>query len=427
MIGIILGLAVLMFLAFRGWSILWAAPIAALIVALTNGLDLLGAYTVTYMEGLVGFVLNWFPVFMLGAIFGKLMEYTGMAKSVAIWLSNKIGKKRAILAIVVSCAMLTYGGISLFVVAFAIYPLALTLFREAKISRKILPATIAVGAFTFTMTALPGTPQIQNLIPMRYFNTTAMAAPVMGIIAAAIMAILGYLYLIYRQKQLTATGEVFVEPAEEQTSADDEKLPSVALSVLPLVFLIVTFNILNFHIITALAAVNVLILVLNYKKFRGFPKAINAGASDSLIAIMNTSAAVGFGAVVQTLPAFTRLTEMLAEIPGTPLISLAVAVNLIAGATASASGGLGIALPALGEQYYQLAMQANISPEALHRVASIASGGLDLLPHNGAILTLLAVTGMTHKESYKDIAIATIVVPLIALAVVIALATLGIY
>ena len=425
--GIIIGLAVLMFLAFRGWSILWAAPIAALVVAIFNGAGLLESYIGPYMTGLVGFTRAWFPVFMLGAIFGKLMEFTGMAKSIAIKLSGLIGKERAILAVIASCAVLTYGGISLFVVVFAIYPIALNLFREANISRKILPAVIAVGAFTFTMTAVPGTPQIQNLIPMAHFNTGPTAAPIMGIVAAIIIAVLAYLYLKRRERQMAAAGEGFVEPSEKTEAIDDSKLPNPLLSLIPLVTVIVTFNVFNFHIVLALTIAILIILGMNISKRKEFVKAINAGATGSLIAIMNTSAAVGFGAVVREMPAFDGLAYMMFNIPGTPLISCAIAVTVLAGATGSASGGMGIALEALGEQYYRLAMERGISPEAFHRVSAIASGGLDTLPHNGAVLTVFAITGMTHKDSYKDIFIAAVIVPLIALAVVIALASLGIY
>lgn len=199
MIGIVLGLVVLMVLAYRGWSIIWIAPVSAGVVALTGGLDLLDAYKEPYMEG---FAKQWFPVFMLGAIFGKLMEDTGMAKSVAVSLSKLMGKERAILGVLLSAAVLTYGGVSLFVVVFAVYPLAINLFREANISRKLIPGTVALGAFTFTMTAVPGTPQIQNLIPMQYFHTTPTAAPIMGIVATLIMGGGGYFYLRRREKVL---------------------------------------------------------------------------------------------------------------------------------------------------------------------------------------------------------------------------------
>ncbi len=365
MFGILLGLVVLMVLAYLGWSIIWVAPIAAGVVALTGGLDLLEAYKDSYMSGFVGFAKDWFPVFMLGAIFGKLMEDTGMARSVAVAFTKVIGTSRAILGVLVSAAVLTYGGVSLFVVVFAVYPLALSLFREANISRKLIPATVALGAFTFTMTAIPGTPQIQNLIPMEYFHTDPMAAPVMGIIAAIIMAVGGYLYLRWQEKKLTAKGEVFTEPKDKKIveKVEDEKDPHFLLSILPLLTVLITLNVFSWDVITALVAGIILIMLLNIDKFKRFIKSINSGANGSVIAIINTSAAVGFGTVVKELPGFQRLTELLMGIKGNPLISEAIAVNILAGATGSASGGMGIALEALGEKYYQIAQNTGISPE----------------------------------------------------------------
>ena len=249
LLGIILGLVVLMVLAYIGWSIIWVAPIAAGVVALTGGLDLLDAYKDTYMGGFVGFAKAWFPVFLLGAIFGKLMEDSGMAKSVAVALTKVIGTKRAILGVVVSCAVLTYGGVSLFVVVFAVYPLALSLFREANINRKLIPGTVALGAFTFTMTALPGTPQIQNLIPMEYFETDAMAAPILGITAAIVMGVGGYFYLRWREKQLAAAGEVYTEPEDTKVIDTGGATPHFVLSVLPLLTVLVTLNFFKWDIV----------------------------------------------------------------------------------------------------------------------------------------------------------------------------------
>ncbi|SDY27261.1 GntP family permease [Salimicrobium album] len=426
MFGIFLGLVVLMVLAYIGWSIIWVAPIAAGVVALTGGLDLLDAYKDTYMGGFVDFAKSWFPVFMLGAIFGKLMEDTGMARSVAVAFTRVIGTNRAILGVLVSAAVLTYGGVSLFVVVFAVYPLALSLFREANISRKLIPATVALGAFTFTMTALPGSPQIQNLIPMEYFETDAMAAPVMGIIAGIIMAVGGYLYLRHREQKLREKGETFFEPEEKENVGEDEKTPMFVLSILPLLTVLLTLNLLQWDIVTALISGIVLIMLLNVTKYAKFIGAMNKGASGSVLAIINTSAAVGFGTVVREVPGFERLTEMLMGVKGNPLISEAVAVNVLAGATGSASGGMGIALEALGSKYYQIALDTGISPEAFHRVASLSSGGLDALPHNGAVLTLFAITGMTHKDSYRDIFVVAILIPIISVAVVILLNTIGV-
>jgi len=416
-------------LAYLGYSIIWVAPLAAGFVAWTGGLDLLEAYTGIYMSGLVGFLQTWFPVFMLSSIFGKLMEDTGMARSVALTLSKLLGEKRAILGVFLSAAVLTYGGISLFVVVFAVYPLALSLFRQANLPRRLIPATIALGAFTFTMTALPGTPQIQNLIPMTYFFTTPTAAPIMGIAAALVMAFGGYFYLMWRQNQLVNKGELFDEPKDNTVVEVTDETPNVFLSLVPLLSVLITLNLLEWNIVVSLMAGIILILLLSLPRIRhiGVTSSVNAGAKGSVTAILNTSAAVGFGTTVQAVPGFAILTSALMSIPGNPLVSLSVAINLLAGATGSASGGMGIALEALGEQYYNLSQTSGISPEAFHRVASISSGGLDVLPHNGAVLTLLTITGLTHRDSYMDIAVVAIVIPVLSVVVAIILASMGLY
>ena len=440
--GIFLGLALLMFLAYRGMSIIWVAPIAALVVALTGGLELLPSYTDTYMTGFVGFAKAWFPVFMLGAIFGKIMDETGAAKAVAHAVVNLIGKKYAILAVVLSSAVLTYGGISLFVVVFAIYPLALALFREANITRRLIPGAIALGAFTFTMTALPGSPQIQNLIPIQYFGTTAAAAPIMGLVASIVMLGGGMAWLTYREKGYNAKGVNFVE-LDKAVEAKVEVLPNWILSLLPLVIVVVTLNIATvmggaeaftetfgrapFSIIESLVFGIVLAILLFWKRMPNVVTTMNAGAAGSVLAIINTSAAVGFGAVVRAVPGFTDLTNAVLGIEGNPLIAQSVAVNILAGATGSASGGMGIALAALGENFVALSASSGIPLEAFHRVASVSSGGLDTLPHNGAVLTLLAVTAMTHKDSYLDIFMVATLIPIVSVITIIIMAGFGIY
>ncbi len=431
MLGIIIGLALLMYLAYRGMSIIWIAPICAVIVAVSGGLELLPAYSETYMGGLVGFAKSWFPAFLLGAIFGKVMDESGAARSVAYYITKIIGTKLAIVAVVVACGILTYGGVSLFVVVFAIYPLAVALFREANISRKLIPGAIALGSFTFTMTALPGSPQIQNLIPMPYFGTTPAAAPIMGIAGALVMFGGGILWLSYRQKKLTAAGEVFIELDKKVDEINAQSLPNPLLSSIPLILVIVVLNVFTKDLPAAQQVIPPLVtgiiaaILLNIKRLPKLVETINLGASGSVLAIINTSAAVGFGAVVRAVPGFETLTNFVLGIPGNPLISEAVAVNILAGATGSASGGMGIALAALGEKYMQLATSTGISPEAFHRIASMSSGGLDTLPHNGAVLTLLAVTAMTHKDSYKDIFMVGTVIPIVAVIVGIILASIG--
>jgi H+/gluconate symporter-like permease len=437
MIGIILGLILLMYLCYRGYSVIVVAPVTAAVVALFGGLELLPAYTGPYMEGFVGFAKNFFPIFLLGAVFGKIMDDTGAAQAVAQWVVKLIGKTQACLAVVLGCAVLTYGGVSLFVVVFAMYPLAVSIFREANVSRKLIPGAIGLGSFTFTMTAIPGTPQIQNLIPMNYFGTTSTASPIIGMVAGIFMAVSGVLWLNYRARQLAEAGEVFTEPTSGVTNITDASLlPSALLSLLPLVAVVGS----NFAfervvkggvylqswtgqtMIPALLIGIILTVAFNFARIVDLSKTLNEGASGSVLAIINTSAAVGFGAVVRAVPGFQTLTDAVLGIPGTPLISEAASVTILAGATGSASGGLGIALAALGEKF----MATGVNPEHLHRVAAIACGGLDSLPHNGAVLTLLAVCAMTHKDSYKDIAVCTVAIPLVATALAIAMATVGI-
>lgn len=424
MLGIFIGLILLVVLAYRGYSILWVAPLCALTVAAFGSLDLLPSYTETYMGGLVDFTKSWFPIFMLGAIFGKLMEVSGSAASVAGMLVRLIGKNNAILAIVIGCAVLTYGGISLFVVVFAMYPLALALFKEADIPRKLIPGTIALGAFTFTMTALPGSPQLNNLIPTKYFHTSPMAAPIIGITASIVMLGLGYWYLHRRQISLQKADMHYDDPASFHAMEKND-LPPFILAVLPLLCVVITLNVIKLPIILSLLIGILLTMVLNFKKAKLFAAACNQGAEGSVQAILNTSAAVGFGTVVKAVPGFQILVSALLGMHGSPLISESLAVTLLAGATGSSSGGMGIALEALGPKYMELAASLHIDPEVFHRIAAIASGGLDSLPHCGAVITLLAVTGMNHKDSYKDIGMVTCVIPLLATVAAVIMGMLG--
>ena len=430
--GIVLGLALLIFLAFKGQSILWVAPVCAAVVALLSmfedpTINVLEMWTGNYMQAMATFLQTWFPAFMLGAIFGKVMEVSGAAKSVGLWLTKLIGAKQAILAVVIACGVLTYGGISLFVVVFAIYPLAVALYREADIPNKLIPGAISLGAFTFTMTAIPGTPQIQNIIPTNYYGTTPMAAPVMGVVAALVMLIGGVVWMKMRENKLKKEGLHFVEPSNLEVMSDDTKLPNPIVSLIPLISVPVTLNVLNVPLVGSLLIAVVLTLVLNFHCAKDFPKAINDGAAGGLMSIGNTAAANGFGGVVKAVPGFATLTTMLLGIPGTPLVSEAISVSVLAGATGSASGGMGIALEALGPKYMELAASdPNLSPEALHRVASVASGGLDTLPHNGAVITLLSVCGLTHKDSYLDICVNCCIIPTIAVIVCIIFAMIGI-
>ncbi len=417
----------MIFLAYKGHSIIWVAPLSAFVVmlfalgaGLGEGRSLLSAYTADYMRGVGEYFISWFPTFLLGAIYGKVMEVTGAAKSLADALVKAIGTRFAVLAVLVPCLALTYGGVSLFVVVFIMYPIGYAIFKSAGIPRNLLPPIIAFGAFGITMTSIPGSPQIQNLIPMEYFGTTATAAPVYGIISALLIGIPGYFYLDYRVRQAKKNGLCFEDDIKfESFDKDGQADPSWhwLSGLVPLVVVFVTLNIIGWNIVISLLLGIIVCFLFNLKKIKSLPTALSEGAKSSVTAMMNTACAVGFGAIIKTVPGFILLTNLLAGDASTPLsllFSETISTGVLSAATGSASGGLSIALSAFADNYMAMAAKLGISPELLHRVASIGSSCLDKMPHNGVVVTLLAVSNLKHKDSYKDIFIAAIVIPFAA-------------
>lgn len=427
LLGIVVGLALLMFFAFRGKSLIWAAPVCAVIVALFGGLDPLPAYAETYMEGFVGFTKSWFPVFILGAIFGKILEISGGAQSITKWIVQKLGRDKGILVSIISAAVLTYGGVSGFVVIFSMYPIVIGLFREADISRRLIPATIYTGAFTFTMVATPGTPAIQNLIPMEFFGTSATAAPIIGTVSTLIMFGLSYVWLTYRARKFRDLGEHFNEPERKVFELPDEELPNPLSALIPFISIIVVLNILNQDIIIALLTGVVLASIFNIRHIKkGLGEIFNEGAQGAVLSVINTSAVVGFGSVVKAVPGFAVLTAAVLGIGGSPLIAETIAVNLLAGATGSASGGLTIALDALSETFVEMSAASGISLEVFHRIGSIACGGLNTMPHDGGVVTYLSYCEIPHKKGYFDIFMIGGAIPIFTTIIAIIMGTLGI-
>lgn len=431
LIGIFAGLALMIYLTFKGHSIIWVAPLSAFIVvlfALGAGLGeertLLTSYTVDYMRGVGEYFISWFPTFLLGAIYGKVMEMTGAAKALADLIIKLIGPRFVVLAVLIPCMLLTYGGVSLFVVVFIMYPMGYAIYKAADVPRTLLPAAIAFGSFGLTMTSIPGTPQIQNLIPMDYFGTTAAAAPILGIVAAIIVLIPGYLYLNRKVKKARQDHIGFTEDPtilkESEQQSGEAAVRYWLSGLVPLVVVFITLNILKWNIVVALITGIIVCCLFHPDKLKRVPQTITEGAKGSVTAIMNTACAVGFGSVIRIVPGFALLTALLISQHASPmslLFSEALSTSVLSGATGSASGGLSIALAAFADQYLSVAQTLGISPEILHRMASIAAGSLDKLPHNGAVITLLAVSHCTHKDSYKDIFVVSVVIPMIALVV----------
>ncbi len=429
LLGLTAALGLLIFLTIRGMSLLIAAPLMGIIIALTSAIPLLpGAgidisYTETYMAGFNSFVGNWFFMFLLGSTFGKLMEDSGAAHSLSSWISNLIGREHAILAVTITCAVMTYGGVSVFVVAFGAYPIAVSMFKQADLPRRFIPATIAFGSVTFTMTSA-GSPEIQNWIPIKYLGTSPYAAWEVSLVVAVFMAVSGYFWLRHMVTKAHANGERFEARDDDPVSEkyDDKKDhssdPHPIVALLPLLsILTVTFffheSLKQTALLLALLSGCILAWAISPRAYENLNNTLAQGAMGALIAIANTAAVVGFGSVAKASPAFDLLVNSLHLIPGSPLVAAAVSITTVAAVTGSASGGQAIALPILAPAYLETGADAN----SLHRVVAISSGALDSLPHNGFVVTLIrAICGESHKTAYLPLGAVTVVIPLLGTA-----------
>lgn len=434
MVGLIGGLALLIVLTMKGVNILIAGPISALLVAVTSGMPLFSQlagkdeadYVTSYMSGFTGFIASWYLMFLLGAVFGKVMEDSGAADSVSKWIVGKLGMKYAVLAIVLACAVLTFGGVSLFVVAFSVYPMAISLFKQADLPRRFIPATLALGSVTFTMTSA-GSPEIQNWIPIQFLGTNAYAGWEVSIIVALFMATFGYWWLKRIIQKAVNKGERFIDRETDPTFDTNRNLPNPFLAMIPLLVVLIISYI--FHDKLAQSALIIALLggviatyIVGRKYSKNFWEAFSAGTVGAIIAIGNTAAVVGFGGVAKNVPAFTTAVEAMTNIPGSPLIGAAIAVSVIAGMTGSSSGGQTIALPLLAPHYLDMGVNA----EALHRVVAISSGALDSLPHNGYVVTTIqSICGEKHSAAYWPVAATTVVVPILGVIIAIILFSFG--
>ena len=443
-VGLIVGLALLIILALRGINIVVAVLVSILVIGLSNGMGMAEVFLEYFPFGSSGafsFAGNFFLLFLCGAIFGRLMAASQAAGSIALAFIDWLGAKRALWVAMLVCALLTYGGVVVFVVIFTMYPLGVTLMREANIPRRIYAAAIALGAGTFTMTALPGTPSIHNVIAARALGTDLFAGGWIGIFAALIMAIGGMWYLQRQWRLSLANNEGYQATAQDENmqklAAQSGAVPPWGRALIPILVVLgiivtprllmlagmgadtegwlaqlIAFNLAqpvlwaSFALITG--SISCLLLFPGLRS--GFNKAVSQGADDAVLPLINTAAVIGFGGVVIQTTGFHQFAEWLLSINMPALLSVFVSANLISGVTASASGGLQIFMSSLAPAY----LEAGVSADILHRISNLAAGGLDSLPHSGAVIALLTLMGLTHKEAYKDIFVVSVAIPLIA-------------
>lgn len=453
---ILISLVLLMYFAYRGYSIILFGPLFAMLASLGSGYETMPVFSEIYMTRAAEYIKTYYPVFLLGAVFAKIMEDGGLASAVATKIVSSLGKDRAILAVLLGCGVLTYGGLSVFVVAFVMYPLSAILFRQAEIPKRLLPATLWMGIFTYAMIALPGTPQIQNVIPTAFLGTTTWAAPFTGLIGALGYFMLGWGWITYRFKKLAAKGETYGNYTLNEPEPALQDLPHWTAAAFPLLIVVVVNLFMSnpFHWpwayhwndgsldslkplklslisstvdrVQAIWSINVALIVgsicaalIGWKGLKaggGVIRPMNSGAISSVTAILNVASGYAFGSVVSNLPGFQFIKNGLLSLDfgSGPLISAIVTTNVMTAITGSASGGLTISLGMLGKEWLVWAQSIGMQPEILHRIISLASEGADSVPHSGALITLIAVCGLTHKDSYYDMFILTLLKPLIA-------------
>jgi H+/gluconate symporter-like permease len=446
-VGVVLGLALLIVLALRGTNILIASIVSALVVAVTNRLAIATALGHDYTGAMFGFAGRYFLLFLAGAVFGRVMGESGAAASIAHALADRLGARRALVIAAFATALLTYGGVNVFIVVFATYPLGLVLVQRANIPKRLLMAAIGLGSGTFTMTAMPGAPSIQNAISAENLGTTLAAAPALGLVASAIMLALGLGYLEWQRRRAERVGDGFRSAATDvlpEAGETPRPTPHWALASLPLLVVVATIliplwlasrldldsggeplmTLLRFAREqqtlwpAAAMALATLVAVLSMRRFLPERRStLGRGAESSALPLLNTAAVIGFGGVVQATAAFDWFTGLMLGSGLPPLVSAAVSVNIVAGIVGSASGGLGIWMPTLAQHY----LDAGVSPAVLHRVVTVAAGGFDTMPHCGVVITFLTIMGLTHREAYKDLFVICVAIPVIATIVIVVL------
>lgn len=420
-IGIIISLAFIVTLALRAWHIIILAPLAVVIVAIFSDMNIMETLSGPYMKGFVNYASRFYLIFLAGSVFGKFMEDSQAARSIAGGILKVIGKEepiRMLLSIALVAICLTYGGVSLFVVIFAIIPIARPLFKELNLPWHIFMAPFVFGAASLTMTMLPGSPAIQNIMPTKYMASTPTSAPLVGLAGAVIVTAFNVFYFRYILKKAKAKGEVYEDPAPGVFGAGavtTGPMPNVWLSLIPPVVVLVLLNTplpyVKKDVVIALTGGVVACLILFWKYYANVVETLTKGAVNTVIPIVNTCADVGYGMAVAATSGFKVVSAWLLTLPMHPIISLSVATNIMAAITGSASGGLGIILETMAPKYLAL----GLSPDLIHRIAAMSSGAFDAMPHNGAVITMLAVSGLIHKNAYKHIFFGHVIATTIAL------------
>lgn len=420
-LAIVLPLLLLVILIWKRVNIAVSAVICTGLMAFMSNLNVYDSLTANYMEAFVGYIQSYWPLIFLGASFGKAMQLGGGAEDLANLLTSKLGTKYTIAVLCVTTLVLSYGGVSCYVIVFVIYPIALNMFKKADLPRHLIPAVVAAGSFT-AVNLGPGSPSVVNNIPVKYLGTSATVLPVFSAVIAGSFFLLAMFYCMWQEKVARKKGEHFSADEETlQMMAEYEKKEhgNGAIAFIPLGLVVIPLF-FGVDVLYTLLMGWIAIAVLYWKKIENKVEILNCGVGDAMGAIVATSAVVGFGGVAMQTAGYDVLVNTATNMGGSPLISFSLGTALLSGACGSGSGGLTLALETLAPRYLEM----GINPGVLHKIASAACITLDSLPHNGVMVTVLACCHLTHKEGYRHLFAITVVGSTIILIETIILASI---
>ena len=432
-LGLIIAIVCVIALIWKNWHMAIVSLAGALIVILFNTMDPVTTLTDNFMTGMSGFAGNWFLLFMLSAIFGKVMGDSGASVGIANKMLKLLGEKSVVLVIMLTGLVLSYGGIGTFIIAFSLYPIAVALFQKADIPKKLIVATIMVCPVTVCMAMLPGSPSTQNLIPTQYFETTAYAGAKIGIICSVIMFAAAYLFLNWQIRKAKAAGEHFVaSPGEDimdLSAVDEGKTPSTLACFTPIIVLLVLMfgiqsltDIPSAYAVAIAMACAIVVGCILYRDYLDIKAAVSDGAASGLGSLIATSSIMGFGSVVSASPAYESITSALVNMNANPLVTALVSINVIAAITGSSAGGLNIFLSSMGEYL----ASSGLNTAMLHRVVCIASSGFDAMPHASGMVVCNQIAKTSQRDTYKYVFITCAIMPFCCAILACIIGTLGI-
>lgn len=416
LIGVLIAVLLLILLIYKRVNLIPASLMGVLVLALTSRIGYMDILMNQYCVSLASFIGKYFLVFVTNAIFGKIMEETLLAGVFSKMIGKVFGDKNAVFGAMVATALLSYGGVSVFVIVFTVYPIFLATFQKANLPRKYIPACIMSSSCTFPLSMAPGGAQLNNIIPMQYLGTTPMAAAFVGILCSVFSIVFLYWYFQREFAKARIRGEVFDANAdilERISKFEQDAGIKPWLSVLPLALIIFLINGFGMDLSYAVSAGAVLAMLIGRKNIQNKLKTVNQGIQMVGPAIITTAASVGFGGAVLSCAGAGVILNAIAALPINPIISLSIASSFAGGMTGNGGGGTDVAMSMLSAQYLAMGVQ----PQIMHRIVAIATAGFSCLPHNGMMITIMDNCGFSAQQCYRYIFISTVLCSAIALCI----------